>query len=123
MIYTFNPLEDPRWEEFARKHPCASIYHTRGWLEALRRTYGYEPVVYTTSHPDADLTNGVVFCRVSSWLTGCRMVSLPFADHCEPLVESPDDRKELLGYLLRAFKKEGADTEVRPLARLRLWGL
>ena len=75
-------------------------------MEALRRTYGYEPVVYTTSPPTADLTNGVVFCRVSSWLTGCRMVSLPFADHCEPLVEGTYDRQEILSFLVRASKKE-----------------
>ena len=106
MIYTFNPLEDPRWEEFVRTHSRASIYHTRGWLEALHRTYGYEPVVYTTSPPTADLTNGVVFCRVSSWVTGCRMVSLPFADHCEPLVEGTHDRQEIFSFLVRASKKE-----------------
>ena len=75
-------------------------------MEALRRTYGYEPVVYTTSPPTADLTNGVVFCRVSSWLTGCRMVSLPFADHCEPLVNSTHDRQEIFSFLVRASKKE-----------------
>ncbi len=105
-IYTLNPLEDPRWEELVRTHPQASIYHTRGWLEALHRTYGYEPVVFSTSPATADLTNGVVFCRVNSWLTGCRMVSLPFADHCEPLVESADDRREIFSFLVRASKEE-----------------
>jgi hypothetical protein len=30
----------------------------------------------------------LVFCRVRSWLTGRRSISLPFSDHCEPLVES-----------------------------------
>ena len=43
------------------------------------------------------------------------MVSLPFADHCEPLMESADDRKELLGSLLQAFKKEHWKyIEIRP---------
>ncbi|PYU50398.1 MAG: hypothetical protein DMG48_13860 [Acidobacteria bacterium] len=105
-VYAFNPLEDLRWDEFVRKNPQASIYHTRGWLEALHRTYAYEPLVFSTSPPAADLTNGIVFCRISSWLTGCRMVSLPFADHCEPLVESVDDRKEIISSLLCAFKIE-----------------
>src|SRR5437899_383769 len=106
MIYTFDPLEDPRWEEFVRTHPRASIYHTRGWLEALRRTYGYEPVVFSTSAPAADLKNGVVFCHISSWLTGSRMVSLPFTDHSEPLVESVNDRKEILSSLVYALERE-----------------
>ena len=117
MIYTFDPLEDPRWEEFVRTHPRASIYHTRGWLEALRRTYVYEPVVFSTSAPAADLKNGVVFCQISSWLTGCRMVSLPFADHCEPLVENADDGKEIFSFLVHTLVKERWKyIEIRPLS-------
>ena len=43
------------------------------------------------------------------------MVSLPFADHCEPLVESGDDRKEIFSSLLCAFKKESWKyIEIRP---------
>jgi len=34
------------------------------------------------------------------------MVSLPFADHCEPLVESTHDRQEIFSFLVRASKKE-----------------
>ena len=107
MVYTFNPLEDPRWPEFVQSHPRASVFHTRGWLEALRRTYGYEPVVYTTTAPNTDLTNGIVCCVISSWLTGRRLVSLPFADHCQPLIERQEDEKEILSFLKAAAKKEG----------------
>ena len=105
-VYTLDPLRDPRWEAFTLANARASVFHATGWLKALHRTYGYEPVVYTTSHPAADLTNGFVFCRVRSWLTGRRMVSLPFADHCEPLVESTHDRQEIFSFLVRASKKE-----------------
>lgn len=48
------------------------------------------------------MTNGIVFCRVSSWLTGRRIVSLPFSDHCEPLV----DRSEELGLILAALRDQ-----------------
>ncbi len=44
--------------------------------------------VLTTCAPDAPLTDGVVFCEVDSWLTGRRLVSLPFSDHCEPLLQT-----------------------------------
>lgn len=98
-IQRIDPLADPRWPEFVERHPDASIFHTRGWLEALRRTYGYEPVVYTTCGPGTDLTNGIVLCRVNSWLTGKRLVSLPFSDHCQPLVTSTDDLPALLDAL------------------------
>ena len=87
-LHQFDPVSDPRWPEFLESHPCASVFHTPGWLEALRRTYGYEPIGYTSSAPGEKIRNGVVFCRIDSWLTGQRMVSLPFSDHCEPLVDS-----------------------------------
>lgn len=91
MIYRVNPLLDQRWEALVERHPHSSVFHTKEWLKALWRTYGYEPVVFTTSPPRGELTNGMVFCRVSSWLTGKRLVSLPFSDHCDPLLENGND--------------------------------
>src|SRR5260221_14269859 len=98
-VYPLNPLSDSRWKDFIEKHPRASIFHTLGWLQALQLTYGYEPVAYTTSAPSEHLRNGIPFCRIRSWLTGHRIVSLPFADHCEPLVDVPEEGKEILDSL------------------------
>jgi hypothetical protein len=95
IIYSLDPLQDSRWSEFVTRHPRASVFHTTGWLQALQRTYGYDPVAFTTSAPNEALRNGLVFCAVRSWLTGSRLVSLPFSDHCEPLVETVDDMNAL----------------------------
>lgn len=117
MVYKFNPLEDERWREFTEQHPRASVFHTTGWLDALLRTYGYEPIVYTTSAPGEKLTNGIVFCRVRSWLTGHRMVSLPFADHCDPLLENCEGRNEVFASLRRTLEEEELKyIEIRPLS-------
>ena len=116
-VHTIDPLDDPRWAEFCRQNGRSSIFHIAGWLEALRRTYGYKPIVYTTSSPGSDLTNGMVFCRISSWLTGRRMVSLPFADHCEPLVENEEEREEIFAALQMALDREQLKyIEIRPLS-------
>jgi CelD/BcsL family acetyltransferase involved in cellulose biosynthesis len=85
-VSQLNPLTDPRWASFVARHPRSSMFHTRGWLEALQRTYGYRPIVFATSSPDGELSGAVVFCEIRSWLTGKRLVSLPFSDHCDPLV-------------------------------------
>src|SRR4029077_9397620 len=105
-IHTLNPLQDSRWPEFLQSHPAASVFHTPSWLEALRRTYGYEPTVFTTSAPGEELQNGIVFCRVNDWLRGCRMVSVPFSDHCQPLVDSEENLKLLLGALRQNRERE-----------------
>jgi hypothetical protein len=114
--YQFDPTQDVRWAEFLGKHPGASVFHSVGWLTALRLTYGYEPVVVTTSRPDEELKNGLVFCRVKSWLTGNRMVSLPFSDHCEPLCDSVPELNSLLRHLQTVSGQEGSKyAEIRPV--------
>jgi hypothetical protein len=90
-VHEINPLLDVRWPEFLKRSPCASVFHTQHWLEALKLTYRYEPVVYTTSPSTTELRNGWAFCKIQSWLTGRRAVSLPFSDHCTPLVEIPSE--------------------------------
>ncbi len=95
-LYCIDPLRDSRWEPFVAGHPQGSVFHTAAWLAALRQTYGYEPIAYTTSPPTGDLSNGILFCRVQSWLTGRRLVSLPFSDHCEPLVENAEELQQML---------------------------
>jgi hypothetical protein len=98
-IYRIDPTKDARWSRFVELHPKASVFLTVGWLQTLRRTYGYAPLAFTTSPPDTELENGIAFCYINSWLTGCRLVSLPFSDHCEPLCDSPDELDFLLRYL------------------------
>jgi hypothetical protein len=115
-VYKLDPLRDPRWAAFIQNHQRASVFHTPGWLEALRRTYCYEPMVFTTSAPDCHLTNGIVFCKVDSWLTGKRLVSLPFSDHCEPLLHDVEDGPLFTEWLQTEYVRRGYKfIELRPL--------
>lgn len=106
-LYELDPTNDARWIDLIGRRRDSSVFHTPGWLESLRRTYGYEPVVFTDSAPGKKLNNGLLFCRISSWMTGRRLVSLPFSDHCEPLVESPDALVSMLDSLKILIKREG----------------
>ena len=118
-IYEVDPLTDPRWDKLLGTHSRASVFHTVAWLRALRRTYGYEPVAYTTSAPGQELRNSIVFCRVSSWVTGRRLVSLPFSDHCDLLVNETGDLHELLSMLERLSAQDSwRYIELRPLRPL-----
>jgi hypothetical protein len=114
-VYEIDPTQDERWDDLLHKHTDASIFHTRGWLETLRQTYGYKPVVFTTSPAGSPLTNGFAFCRISSWLSRPRLVSLPFSDHCTPLLESADVLAYLLAYLREKLGSEKLSyIEIRP---------
>ena len=114
-VRRLDPRTDPWWAEFVERHPHASVFHSPAWLEALSRTYGYTPFVWTTSPDGTPLRSGVVFCSINSWLTGRRLVSLPFSDHCEPLIDQED-----LPVFARAIEEEVEKggwryVEIRPL--------
>jgi Acetyltransferase (GNAT) domain len=115
-IYELDPCRDSRWARFLDRHPDASIFHSPQWLEALRRTYAYEPIVYTTSPPGRELANGQAFCRINSWLTGRRLVSLPFSDHAALLVAESDDLECLSHHLQQTARNTSCKyVELRPL--------
>jgi Acetyltransferase (GNAT) domain len=105
-VYEIDPIGDERWDEFLETQPQASVFHSRGWLEALRQTYGYVPVAFTTSPPGRPLTNGSPFCQISGWLNRRRLVSLPFSDHCALLVENSEQLASLLTYLQGKVDRE-----------------
>jgi hypothetical protein len=116
-VYTIDPLTDARWDALLLRHRRASVFHARGWLSALKESYGYTPVVFTTSAPDGPLENGVVFCAVQSWITGQRLVSLPFSDHCEPLTSSPAEHVEILAHVREhVIRRPFKSVEIRPLS-------
>jgi CelD/BcsL family acetyltransferase involved in cellulose biosynthesis len=114
-IQIIDPLSDDRWDHLVARHPRASVFHQRGWLQALGRTYGYKPFVLTSAPMDKPLQDGLVFCRVSSWITGTRLVSLPFSDHCEPLLEDAGDSEEFMAYLRgQCDRNHWKYVEIRP---------
>jgi len=115
-FYEIDPILDARWAELVDRHPYASVFHTVAWLRALQTTYGYKPVGFTTSPPNSELNNGLVFCRIDSWLTGRRLVSLPFSDHCEPICRSAEELSFVIQHIQAALERENRKyLEMRPV--------
>jgi hypothetical protein len=114
-VFAADVLTDKRWDEFLSRHPRAGVFHSRGWLEALQQTYHYRPTLLTSSPPGEPLRNGLVLCDVRSWLTGRRLVSLPFSDHCDILSDNAADERELRGFLPDYAARQGCRyAELRP---------
>jgi len=120
-IFRIDPLTDPRWNDFIGRHPDASVFHSPGWLRALQSTYGYKPLAFTTS-AGSSLSNGVVFCEVRSWLTGARLVSLPFSDHCQPLAHGIDLEMILESIDQSRRAEQWKYVELRPLSSATVSG-
>lgn len=114
-VQHFNPLDDPRWIQFLREHPRASVFHSSAWLDAIRRTFGHRPLAVTTTPAGVPLQNALVFFCIESWLTGRRLVSLPFSDHCDPLLDRSGPLPILLGALQDHLTRERFRfLEIRP---------
>ena len=96
-------------------HPRASIFHSQGWLQALRDTYSYESFAFRGDRTTRSSEPGVILSRIRSWLTGKRLVSLPFSDHCSPLVSRPSELRDLIADLRPILTAEGwSYLEIRP---------
>lgn len=120
QVYTLRPLEDARWRDLIASHPRSSAFHCNAWLEALRRTFRFEPIAFTTSGPHSSLANAVVLCRVDSWITGHRLISLPLSDHCDPLVDDMEVEQAILSSLQREIvRKRLRYAEIRPTREMK----
>jgi CelD/BcsL family acetyltransferase involved in cellulose biosynthesis len=119
-VLILDPLTDRRWPEFLARHPEASVFHSPEWLHALRDSYGYDPIVFTTSK-EGPLENGVVFCHIRSWITGNRLVSVPFSDHCQPLATSQE--LNLILQVVSEYRRQCGYkySEIRPRSAQEAW--
>lgn len=105
-VFEIDPLGDPRWRDLVATHPDSSAFHQVEWLQALKSCYGYEPMALTLSPPGSRLQDGLVFCQIRSPLTGKRLVSIPFSDHCEPLIRGSEDLELFLAHLSKKVERE-----------------
>lgn len=116
-LYNLDPLSDCRWDDLVASHPRASVFHQTGWLSALAKTYGYRTMALTSAPPGERLSDGLVFCEVRSWITGCRLVSLPFTDHLEPLLREGGTGFEIAKWIqTECRKRHWRYVELRPLS-------
>jgi len=110
-----DPLTDPRWAALTATHPKASVFHQKAWLEALARTYRYKLLAVTSTPLDEPLRDGIALCEVASWITGTRAVSLPFSDHCQPLVSDDVQLSDFLQRLIsESAPRHWKYVELRP---------
>jgi hypothetical protein len=97
-ISLIDPKSDNRWDQFVMNHRFGTIYHLADWIDVLESTFAYEPFCLVLENSDGTIRAGIPFMKVSSWLTGRRLVSLPRTPYCDPLVDTQEDLKMLLDF-------------------------
>lgn len=106
-VEILDPCSSDEWMKLVRGHPDAGIFHHPRWLAMLRDTYGYKVFAVCVREGEC-ITAAIPFADIQSPLTGRRWISLPFSDHCRPLVQAENSgAMETLLEALRHKHDEG----------------
>ena len=101
MTYKVNiidPCVDQRWDEFVKNHPSGWIVHLSGWKKVLESTFPHiRGHYFALIDKETDtIKAGLPVYEVRSWLTGNRLVSIPFATLCDPLISNEAQSEALI---------------------------
>lgn len=85
------------WDEFVRHHPLGLTYHTSSWQRVLEDAFPHirGRVLALCDSETGKIRAGMPIYAVKSWILGHRLVSIPFASFCDPLLTDASDLVQL----------------------------
>jgi Acetyltransferase (GNAT) domain len=105
---------DGHWESFISSDIRANVFHHPGWIGTIADCYGYRPSVIAVLDAQRTIRAGLPVMETGSPLTGHRLTSLPFTDHCFPLYDGADSRQQLTDGLVDLLRSpDNPRTELR----------
>jgi CelD/BcsL family acetyltransferase involved in cellulose biosynthesis len=109
-VIAIDPVKDSRWDAFVQNHPFGWVCHLSGWKQVLEKSFPQMKGHYFVLLDDTNtrIKAGIPVFAVNSWLTGKRLVSIPFATFCDPLISNNDEMSILLGAAKDLAEKIGA---------------
>lgn len=100
-------FNDMRWSTFVEQAgKDVSFYYSPAWLDLISTLYGYAVIPLTTMNEVGEITGFLPLCLIKSPLTGRRLVSLPFSDHCPLLARDEDSASQLIDQAIDLAKQE-----------------
>jgi len=85
--------QQPEWDAFVQGHPLGSVYHTSEWKRVIEQAFGHirGRFLALRENESGRIHAGLPIYQVRSWLLGSRLVSVPFATVCNPLVTTLEE--------------------------------
>lgn len=99
---------DTSTQTFLAERAGGHFYADPAWFELITSLYGYTFVPLTTTTSAGRLSGFLPLCYMSSPLTGRRLVSLPFSDHCPLLAEDEASANHLVDQAIELAKSKQA---------------
>ena len=100
------PSIDNSWSSLIQEQAQNIFYYDPRWLELIKKLYGYRIITLTTSNGEGQITGYLPLCLLSSFLTGRRLVSLPFSDQCPLLATDEATAHKLLDEAIQLARRE-----------------
>jgi len=101
-----NPIKYSGWDDLLSSNQECTFFHSSAWARVLHESYQYSPL-YFTVFDNGKLLALLPVMEVRSILTGCRGVSLPFTDHCEPILSEGLELEDIIDHLLKHASGRG----------------
>ena len=101
-------LDDPSWDGFVETHPLGWVCHLSAWQRILQGSFPHIDGHLLAIRDKSSIRAGLPVYHVRSWLSGNRLVSIPFATLCGPLVADSDDARLLVDAMLELSRAEGS---------------
>ncbi len=112
QAHLIDTAKDLRWDRFVENHPHGQIGHLSPWKKILEKSFRHiKGYCFALTDPkNQSITAALPVYTVKSWLTGNRLVSIPFATLCDPLVTKPNQIEHLLNAAVRHARFEKCKT-------------
>ena len=107
-LLTLDEAESRGWNDMVMNHPLGSVFHHTAYAKVIHANFHHmTPCYVSLIGSDGSCQGGLVLFLVRSWLTGNRLVSIPWAAYGDPLIRTSEEFKLLFMKVLdlcRRFK-------------------
>ncbi len=104
-VRTLRSVDEGRWDHFVSSNPKGSWFQLCGWKRAIERTFGYTSC-YAYSEHRGRITGVLPLFRVSNWVMGKCLLSVPFGVYGGICAEDPDSDRALLEHAKHIAESE-----------------
>lgn len=105
-ILAVDVLKDKNWDEFVKGHSGGTIFHLSNWARVIYNTYHFKPYYLVLEDNSGKIKAGWPFFLLENGILGKKLISLPFTDYVEPLVNSENDYQDFFENILEIYEKE-----------------
>jgi hypothetical protein len=102
-----SPDCEAEWDAFVYRHELGLVYDLSVWKRMLEDAFPHIQGRFLTlrDNKSGQIVAGLPVYRVRSWLLGNRIVSVPFASVCNPLVSSESQLDLLLPEVIEEYRR------------------